>query len=182
VPEQELVMDSNPTQTRMQYRVATTFSYLPDRPGSGNLTSDTSTALGVVARGVERYDHFRKEVGFQFEYYRSGVALISPSAASSTSFWTKLNVAALFLHSWNLARYPDNPQFARGSLLLGIGGFFSPGHLAPLARTAYEWRLGRHWATALHLGYRFRSTVYSSGISVGQAGGVDSGFGIHYLF
>jgi hypothetical protein len=183
-PETETLLtdESGAGTAKMQYRVATLFSYLPDREGAGSLNANASTALGVLFRGMERYDRFRKEVGFQFETYRSSVSLIQANTASTDSLWSKLNVAVLFMHGWNLARYPDNPQFARGTLTVGIGGFYAPGHLTPLARTAYEWRLGKHWATALQLGYRMKSSIYVDGASVGTVGGLDAGVGIHYVF
>ncbi|MBI3534895.1 MAG: hypothetical protein HY072_05360 [Deltaproteobacteria bacterium] len=160
-------------QPMVQYRL--TIYYLYERDIAGY-----AGTLSLAYRMMERYDNRRKEVGFEAGYIRTISSLTGPSTSQSSLF-SGLNLTLLFMHSWNLIGSEENFNLVRGNVLVGIGGTYASGFLGGLVRGGYEWRLAKHWATSVILGYRPKAT-YFIGSSSSSVSGVEFGIGISGLF
>ncbi|MFZ9596157.1 MAG: hypothetical protein ACO3A2_08780 [Bdellovibrionia bacterium] len=159
----------------VQSRLIIYYLVQPNHPSpTGNL------ALGY--RMMERYDNRKKEVGFEANYMTNASTIVNRSAAVSTDLYASFgfNLTLVFLHAWNFIGEEENYNLLRGSLLLGIGGTYASGYLGGLVRAGYEWRLGKHFATGINLGYRPASTSFLGGQAT--ITGLEYGLGVSVLF
>jgi hypothetical protein len=148
-----------------------------NEPNIGTRTS----ALGIVARIVERYDNRKKEVGFELNYILDTSALIGGSTVAN-NVWAGFNLTLLFVHTWNLIGEIENFNRPRGALVTSIGGTYAGGFLGALIRVAYEWRLAKHWSIDGILGYRPASSQFSGTTNNGTLTGLEFGVGVGYAF
>ncbi len=147
-------------------------------------TTGVTGCLGFGFRMVERYDNRKKEVGFEMNYLMdsSTVAGGSSSTATTANLWSSFNLTLLFVHAWNLIGPEENYNRVRGSFITGVGGTYASGFLGGLARVGYEWRLAKHWATSVTLGFRPAGTAFLGGSAVGSVSGAEYGVGISGIF
>lgn len=172
---------SNEYIPAIQYRAAVYYFSQPD-------IGERSGVLGLGFRMVERYDNRRKEVGFETNYMFDTGALTGAnqqrtgsSVATDVKVFSSFNLTLLFIHAWNLIGHEENYNRVRGTIFTGIGGTYASGFLGALMRTGYEWRLAKHWAVNVTLGYRPKSTTILSG-SHETVSGLEYGFGVSALF
>ena len=177
-------VDANRKQTEYaptkQYRIIAYYLFQPN-------VSGVSGTLGLGFRMMERYDNRKKEVGFEFDYFRDASSLVVPASAStssSTNLWGGINGTLLFMHAWNLIGEEENFNKVRGSFNLGVGGTYTSGYLGGLIRAQYEWRLGKHFSVSGSLGYRPQASAFlTTSSSTGTAiSGAEYGLGISMLF
>lgn len=162
-------------QPALQYRVTIYYLFEP------NFSSITG-CIGAGFRMVERYDNRKKEVGFEANYLKDSSTIVGSSTSTTKNLYSGINLTLLFIHAWNMIGEEENFNKVRGSLLFGMGGTYASGFLGALARAQYEWRLGKHYATSLTLGYRPSSTAFISGSSAGSISGPEFGVGINMFF
>jgi hypothetical protein len=161
----------------IQYRLGIDYLFEP-------ATSGSTGCLGFFFRMVERYDNRKKEIGFEFEYLRNSATLINSAAASATDPYGAINLTAFVLHAWNFLGSYEDLNSARASAYIGIGGTSTVSFLGALIRGGFEWRLGKHFATSAHLGYRPSSTLFLSvgGTGVQILSGLEYGGGLNFMF
>jgi hypothetical protein len=141
----------------------------------------SSGCLGLGYRMMERYDNRKKEVGFEVDYLRNASTLINPAGANAADLYSgALNLTLVFLHAWNFIGEEENYNLVRGSFFLGVGGTYASSFLGGLIRTGYEWRLGKHAAVNLNLGYRPLATSFLG--TQGTVSGLEYGLGVSLLF
>ncbi len=161
----------------VQHRLTLYYLFEPSLPS-------TSGCLALGYRMMERYDNRKKEVGFEFNYLADSGSLINSSGTSEKNPYKSLgfNLTLLFVHAWNLIGDEENFNSVRGSIITSIGGTYAGGYLSGLLRTGYEWRLAKHFALSLNLGYRPPSTKFISTESMGTISGLEYGLGVNFLF
>jgi hypothetical protein len=144
-----------------------------------NPTSTGCLSLGY--RMMERYDNRKKEVGFELDYLTNASTLVHPAGAVATDIYSGgLNLTLIFMHAWNFIGEEENYNLVRGSFFLGVGGTYASSFLGGLVRTGYEWRLGKHFATSLNLGYRPLANSFLG--TTGTITGLEYGLGVSVLF
>lgn len=157
----------------LQYRLSVDYLFEPN-------VSGTTGCLGFAFRLVERYANRKMEIGFEAEYLKD-----SSSSPSSTApdLYSGVNLTLLMLHAFNLFGSQEDFNQARASIYGGLGGTYTSGYLGALIRGGFEWRMAKHFATTVHLGYRPASTVFlpiSSGVT--SVSGMEYGAGISLMF
>ncbi len=161
----------------IQNRITIYYLYEPSLP-------TTTGCLALGYRMMERYDNRKKEVGFEFNYLADASSLINPSGASKSNIYAGLgfNLTMMFVHAWNLIGDEENYNQIRGSIITSIGGTYASGYLSGLIRGGYEFRLAKHFAVTLNLGYRPASKEFISTKSAGTIQGLEYGLGVNLLF
>lgn len=162
-----------------QFRLLT---YYLNEPDAG----DRSSCLGIGGRFVERYDRKHKEVGIELDVIFN-TSLVSGSSKTTTAtdngsrIFSGFNLTPLFVHSWNFFGEEENFNQMRGTATIGIGGTYAPSFLGALIRGSYEWRLAKHWAVHLAVGFRPKATTTISGPER-EIKGLEYGVGISAVF
>jgi hypothetical protein len=174
-PENEGVRNASEYLPVVQYRAI--LGYGMQR----NIAKSTGT-LSAGLRMMERYDNRKKEVGFELTYARNASSIVGALTDTDSDLYAGVNLTLLFLHAWNLIGEEENLNHARGGVVVGLGGTYASGFLGGLVRAGYEWRLAKHWAVGLNLGYRPSATKFVGTQSSGTVSGVDYGLGISALF
>jgi hypothetical protein len=162
-----------------QWRVGLAYFNIPD-------VTERSSCLSLGGRFVERYDQKRKEVGLDLSTFIdtagfSGETKATTATDNGTRIASSLNLTMLFMHAWNFFGSEENYNRMRGTAFIGVGGTYAPSFLGGLIRTGYEWRLAKHWAVNLNVGYRPTATTKMNGTST-TVSGVEFGFGVSALF
>lgn len=140
--------------------------------------------LAFGGRLVERYDNRKKEVGIDFAYMVNAASIINSTDIPTTSLYRgfTLNLALLFVHTWNFIGEEENYNRIRGAVTAGIGGIYAGGYLSGLVRGAFEWRLAKHWSVNFNLGFLPPAAAYFNNTLSGTVVGIDAGLGVSYIF
>jgi hypothetical protein len=163
----------------LQYRGMVSYLSEPD-------AGARASCLSLGFRLVERYDNRRKEVGFEMDYIAdvsslSGGTRTVTATDTGARIYSTFNLSLLFVHAWNLIGAEENYNQMRGSIFTAVGGTYGSGYLGGLFRAGYEWRLAKHWAVDVNLGYRPKATTLITGTEK-SVSGIEYGFGISALF
>lgn len=159
----------------LQYRVSVDYLFEPN-------VSGTTGCLGFAFRMVERYDNRKKEIGFEAEYLKDSTTLLN-NTSTAPNLYSGVNLTLLMLHGFNLIGSEEDFNQARANVYAGLGGTYTSGYLGALIRTGFEYRMAKHFATTLHLGYRPSSTVFLPISSVTTSvSGFEYGGGISFMF
>lgn len=149
-----------------------------------NIAAQTG-CLALNYRMMERYDNRKKEVGFQVSYMVNASTIVNSSGSSTTDLYKGFgfNMTLLFLHTWNFIGEEENYNKIRGGATAGIGGTYANGYIGGVIRAGWEWRMAKHFAINLNLGYRPPASVFITGTAAAATiTGVEYGLGIDYLF
>jgi TolB-like protein len=173
------LVKTNEYRPVIQYHLGLSYFYEPNIGGA-------TGCIGLNFRVMERYDHFKKEVGFELDYFKDGASISGPAADASVTgnIYSGFNLTGLFQHAWNFIGEEEDFNRIRSGVIVGIGGTYASGYLAGLVRATYEWRMGKRFSAAPSIGYRPSSTAYlgssaETGIAVG---GLEFGLSLNLLF
>ncbi len=161
----------------LQGRVILSFISEPSLPSKQN-------CLGLGYRLVERYDNRKKEIGFEANYKTDATTIVSSANQSSLGLYNfkSINLTLLFLHTWNFIGEEENYNAVRTAFTLGVGGTYASGFLGGLVRGSFEFRLAKHYALSLLVGYRPPAEAFVGTTSSGTVQGLALGAGVNYLF
>lgn len=175
---------SNPNKDQIEYAPSVVYRptiYYFYQSNVGTYTS----VIGLGFRMMERYDNRKKEVGFEANYMLDVATLTGANAAeapTTVNLYSGLNLTLLFVHAWNLWGEIENYHKVRNSIFVAAGGTYAAGFLGAIVRVGHEWRMGKHWAVPISLGYRPASSAFLNGTNAGSVSGIEFGLGVSALF
>jgi hypothetical protein len=146
--------------------------------------SKTSQCLALGYRMMERYDNRKKEIGFELNYLVDSGTIAGTTAGATQVLYNSfsMNLTLVFLHAWTFIGEEENYNKIRGSLITGLGGTYASGYLSGLVRVGYEWRLAKHYAVSIVLGYRPSATYFLDTTTSTSISGLEYGLGLNIMF